>query len=205
MAPRGRLGELRSFICRDKNILSMTFGDETKSARDAVGNVIPAEAGIQPVSRPPPQGVAACPRPRGFPASGAPRTIVRGNVCSARHAIVISRSTVRSSTTCRPASGSARPRGSRTYQGTSRFAPASSADPCLTTAVGRCDRRRNHGRASVGRRSLQGLPGVGPALARRLFARLGSVEHVMTADTAAGEVRGIGPRKAARIRELVRG
>jgi DNA excision repair protein ERCC-4 len=53
---------------------------------------------------------------------------------------------------------------------------------------------------------LQGLPGVGPALARRLLARLGSVERVMTADAAALEtVRGVGPTKAARIRELVSG
>lgn len=53
---------------------------------------------------------------------------------------------------------------------------------------------------------LQGLPGVGPALARRLLAGLGSVEGVMTADTAMLEqVRGIGPKKAAQIRELVSG
>jgi ERCC4-type nuclease len=53
---------------------------------------------------------------------------------------------------------------------------------------------------------LQGLPGVGPALARRLLAQLGSVERVMTADTVAlGTVRGIGPLKAARIRELLTG
>jgi Fanconi anemia group M protein len=53
---------------------------------------------------------------------------------------------------------------------------------------------------------LQGLPGVGPALARRLLAQLGSVEYVMTADTATLEqVRGIGRKKAARIRELVDG
>lgn len=51
---------------------------------------------------------------------------------------------------------------------------------------------------------LQGLPGVGPALARRLLAELGSVERVMTADTATlEEVPGIGPKKAARIREVV--
>jgi ERCC4-type nuclease len=51
---------------------------------------------------------------------------------------------------------------------------------------------------------LQGLPGVGPALARRLLAELGSVERVMTADAAALQtVRGIGPKKANRIRELL--
>ncbi len=53
---------------------------------------------------------------------------------------------------------------------------------------------------------LQGLPGVGPALAHRLLAHLGSVERVMTADAAALEmVRGIGRKKAARIRELIGG
>ena len=51
---------------------------------------------------------------------------------------------------------------------------------------------------------LQGLPGIGPATAARLLARLGSVERVMTADVAAlMQVRGVGPTKAARIRELV--
>src|SRR5262249_26797353 len=52
---------------------------------------------------------------------------------------------------------------------------------------------------------LQGLPGVGPALASRLFLEVGSVERVLTADE--GEltrVRGVGREKAARIRELVR-
>ena len=53
---------------------------------------------------------------------------------------------------------------------------------------------------------LQGLPGIGPALARRLLAQLGSVARVMTADvTALEQVRGVGPKKAARIRELVDG
>jgi DNA excision repair protein ERCC-4 len=52
---------------------------------------------------------------------------------------------------------------------------------------------------------LQGLPGVGPALASRLLDRFGSIERVVSADVAAlAEVRGIGPRKAAVIRELVR-
>jgi Fanconi anemia group M protein len=51
---------------------------------------------------------------------------------------------------------------------------------------------------------LQGLPGVGPALARRLLWHFGSVEHIFTVDAATlAEVRGIGPKKAARIRELV--
>jgi DNA excision repair protein ERCC-4 len=51
---------------------------------------------------------------------------------------------------------------------------------------------------------LQGLPGVGPALAHRLLGRFGSVERVFTADAATlAEVRGFGLKKAARIRELV--
>jgi ERCC4-type nuclease len=53
---------------------------------------------------------------------------------------------------------------------------------------------------------LQGLPGIGPALARRLLSELGSVGRVMTADASTLEqVRGVGPKKAARIRELVDG
>lgn len=52
---------------------------------------------------------------------------------------------------------------------------------------------------------LQGLPGVGPALAHRLLCHFGSVERVLTVDAATlAEVRGIGVKKAARIRELVR-
>lgn len=51
---------------------------------------------------------------------------------------------------------------------------------------------------------LQGLPGVGPALAHRLLVHLGSVERVITADAVTlTHVRGVGPKKAARIRELV--
>jgi len=53
---------------------------------------------------------------------------------------------------------------------------------------------------------LQGLPGIGPELARRLLSELGSVARVMTAAAATLEqVRGVGPKKAARIRELVGG
>jgi len=52
---------------------------------------------------------------------------------------------------------------------------------------------------------LQGLPGVGPALAHRLLSHFGSIERVLTADASAlTEVRGVGAKKAARIRELVR-
>ena len=53
---------------------------------------------------------------------------------------------------------------------------------------------------------LQGLSGVGPALAQRLLIKFGSVERVVTADEESlTQVRGIGSRKAARIRELVAG
>ena len=52
---------------------------------------------------------------------------------------------------------------------------------------------------------LQGLPGVGPALAFRLLLEFGSVERVVTADDQElTRVRGIGHQKATRIRELVR-
>jgi Fanconi anemia group M protein len=51
---------------------------------------------------------------------------------------------------------------------------------------------------------LQGLPGVGPALAMRLLNQLGSVERVVTADVEVLlQIRGVGPKRAARIRELV--
>jgi ERCC4-type nuclease len=51
---------------------------------------------------------------------------------------------------------------------------------------------------------LQGLPGVGPALANRLLVDFGSVERVITADQGMlAHVRGIGPRKAQRIRNVV--
>jgi Fanconi anemia group M protein len=50
---------------------------------------------------------------------------------------------------------------------------------------------------------LQGLPGVGPALAHRLLLEFGSVERVMTADEEELMcVRGVGQQKAARIRDL---
>jgi len=51
---------------------------------------------------------------------------------------------------------------------------------------------------------LQGLPGVGPALAQRLLDHFGSIERVMTAEVRAlTSIRGLGARKAAKIRELV--
>ena len=53
---------------------------------------------------------------------------------------------------------------------------------------------------------LQGLSGVGPALAQRLLTKFGSIERVVTADEGSlTQVRGIGLRKAAQIRELVGG
>jgi DNA excision repair protein ERCC-4 len=52
---------------------------------------------------------------------------------------------------------------------------------------------------------LQGLPGVGPALARRLLDRFGSVERTLTAaDAALAEVKGIGPKTIEGIREVMR-
>src|SRR5574339_1043913 len=51
---------------------------------------------------------------------------------------------------------------------------------------------------------LQGLPGVGPALASRLLKQLGSIRSVVTADIdRLQQVRGVGPKKATRIVELV--
>jgi DNA excision repair protein ERCC-4 len=51
---------------------------------------------------------------------------------------------------------------------------------------------------------LQGLPGVGPALARRLLERFGSIERVMEADEEElCGVSGIGPSKAAAIRAII--
>jgi Fanconi anemia group M protein len=51
---------------------------------------------------------------------------------------------------------------------------------------------------------LQGLPGVGPALASRLLKQLGSIRSVVTADIERlQQVRGVGPKKASRILELI--
>jgi len=52
---------------------------------------------------------------------------------------------------------------------------------------------------------LQGLPGVGPALAHRLLLEFGCVERVVTTDEEAlMRVRGVGREKAARIRDVMR-
>jgi DNA excision repair protein ERCC-4 len=51
---------------------------------------------------------------------------------------------------------------------------------------------------------LQGLPGVGPALADRLLLHFGTVEQVITADEITlMQVPGLGRTKARRIREIV--
>jgi len=51
---------------------------------------------------------------------------------------------------------------------------------------------------------LQGLPGVGPELAHRLLEQFGSIERVITApEDALMQVLGVGPKKAASIRQLV--
>ena len=51
---------------------------------------------------------------------------------------------------------------------------------------------------------LEGLPGVGPALARRLLSRFATVEEVMMADEdELASVPGIGARKAAAIRKVL--
>jgi DNA excision repair protein ERCC-4 len=51
---------------------------------------------------------------------------------------------------------------------------------------------------------LQGLPGVGPALADRLLLHFGTVEQVITADEITlMQVPGLGRTKARRIRGIV--
>jgi len=51
---------------------------------------------------------------------------------------------------------------------------------------------------------LQGLPGVGPRIAKRMLERFGSVEKVITASVhELSCVEGIGRKKASLIREIV--
>ena len=51
---------------------------------------------------------------------------------------------------------------------------------------------------------LQGLPGIGPALAHRLLLQFGSIERIISAnESALMQIRGIGQKKAARIRAVV--
>jgi len=81
---------------------------------------------------------------------------------------------------------------------------ANQADRSAQNVLRRYDRKPKR-LASRRLYMLQGLPGVGPALAYRLLLQLGSVERVMTADEATlMQVRGLGAKKASRIRELVR-
>lgn len=52
---------------------------------------------------------------------------------------------------------------------------------------------------------LQGLPGIGPMMAKRMLAHFGSVEKVFTADEQElVSVEGIGAKKAAKIREIIK-
>lgn len=64
--------------------------------------------------------------------------------------------------------------------------------------------RRPRGKVRVQHHILQGLPGIGPARAKRLLERFGSIEAVMTADLdeLAG-IQGIGPATAEMIRWAV--
>jgi ERCC4-type nuclease len=51
---------------------------------------------------------------------------------------------------------------------------------------------------------LQGLPGIGPALARRLLGTFRSIEGVVLADEEElAFVKGVGPAKARWIRQIV--
>ncbi|WP_295392131.1 ERCC4 domain-containing protein [uncultured Thiodictyon sp.] len=64
--------------------------------------------------------------------------------------------------------------------------------------------RRPRGKARVQSRILQGLPGIGPARAKRLLERFGTIESVMAAPAdELAEVPGIGQETAAAIRWAV--
>jgi Fanconi anemia group M protein len=82
---------------------------------------------------------------------------------------------------------------------------AEQGNQCCQTVLPRYDRKPK--RLATRRLFvLQGLPGVGPGLALRLLRRFGSVERVFTAEAdALAAVPGIGPKKAAGIRETVSG
>lgn len=52
---------------------------------------------------------------------------------------------------------------------------------------------------------LQGLPGVGPRMAKRMLEYFGSIEKVFTADEQELTcVEGVGKKKAAKIREIIK-
>jgi ERCC4-type nuclease len=60
---------------------------------------------------------------------------------------------------------------------------------------------RPKGKAALQRFILQGLPGVGPELARRLLQRFGSVQAIITAgESELTMIDGIGGKTARRIR-----
>ena len=51
---------------------------------------------------------------------------------------------------------------------------------------------------------LQGLPGIGPRMAKRMLEYFGSVENVFAADEQElTRVEGIGKKKAAKIRSII--
>ena len=51
---------------------------------------------------------------------------------------------------------------------------------------------------------LQGLPGIGPKIAKKMLEHFGSIETVITAsEEALANVEGIGKKKAVKIREIV--
>ncbi len=65
--------------------------------------------------------------------------------------------------------------------------------------------RRPGGKQRLQSHILQGLPGIGPARAKRLLERFGSIESIITADLRAlAETEGIGQATAAAIRWAVR-
>jgi ERCC4-type nuclease len=65
--------------------------------------------------------------------------------------------------------------------------------------------RRPRGKSRLQQQILQGLPGVGPARAKRLIEHFGSVEAVITADPRRlAEVPGIGPSVAETIQWAVK-
>ncbi len=52
---------------------------------------------------------------------------------------------------------------------------------------------------------LQGLPGVGPRIAKRILEHFGSIEKIMSAsEQELASIEGIGRKKASKIREIVR-
>ncbi|HHT9110179.1 MAG TPA: ERCC4 domain-containing protein [Candidatus Brocadiaceae bacterium] len=51
---------------------------------------------------------------------------------------------------------------------------------------------------------LQGLPGVGPTIAKRMMEHFGSIEKIMnSSEQELGSIEGIGKKKASKIREIV--